>query len=176
VSEELIWAPWRLPYVQGNKEQDLDGQPLEFLPGADKKCFLCQCVADADDRRRWVIDRTEHTVTVLNIFPYNNGHLLVSPLEHRGRIEDFDDTVQLALTRKISQMIRLLEKAIRAQGFNVGLNLGTVAGAGVPKHLHWHIVPRWNGDTNFMPSIAGIKVIPQSLEALWELLRAELAK
>ncbi|NQU25742.1 MAG: HIT domain-containing protein [Candidatus Nealsonbacteria bacterium] len=177
MQDDLIWAPWRLGYVQGDKKGPLKPDAkLNWLPGADHDCFLCQAVADSADRDRLVVDRGEHSITVLNLYPYNNGHLLVSPRQHVARLDQLDAAVQLELTEKIARMIKALEKRLQAQGFNVGLNLGSAAGAGVPGHLHWHVVPRWKGDTNFMPSLAGINVIPQSLDALWEALTEELGR
>ncbi len=111
---------------------------------------------------------------MLNRYPYNNGHLLVAPLAHKGRLDQLDEREHLECQRALTGLVGLLERLICAEGFNIGLNLGRVAGAGLPGHLHWHIVPRWNGDTNFMSSLAGTRVIPQSLDALWELLRENL--
>jgi ATP adenylyltransferase len=108
--------------------------------------------------------------------PYNNGHLLVAPLRHVARLDELDEPVEGELFQTIARMNGLLERVMQPQGFNIGLNLGRAAGAGLPGHLHWHIVPRWVGDTNFMPTVAGVHTIPQSLEALWELLTAELKK
>jgi ATP adenylyltransferase len=147
-----------------------------LLPGANADCFLCHGAPEGDDRQRLVVARGAHTITMLNRYPYNNGHLLVAPQRHLARLDDLGDALQLELSQTISRMVGALEKVMQPQGFNVGLNLGQAAGAGVPGHLHWHIVPRWIGDTNFMPSIAAVRTIPQSLEALWELLAAELGK
>jgi ATP adenylyltransferase len=109
-------------------------------------------------------------MTVLNRYPYNNGHLLVCPLRHEPRLDSLTDDEHLEAGRQTARLLNVLEKHLQCVGFNVGLNLGRVAGAGVPGHLHWHIVPRWDGDTNFMPVLAGTHVIPQSLESLWELM------
>ncbi len=106
----------------------------------------------------------------MNRYPYNNGHLLIAPREHRAALGNVADETHLEMMQSISRMVDLLKKTIKADGFNVGLNLGRVAGAGVPGHLHWHVVPRWHGDTNFMPVLGDVNVIPQSLEALFELL------
>ena len=176
MTHEQLWAPWRLEYIISDKRMPEPDKSLEMLPGADRTCFLCQCVPEQDDRQRLVIFRSQHSLTVLNRYPYNNGHLLIAPLEHLSRIDQLDDQQQVDLTRTIDLMIGLLEKTMRPQGFNVGLNLGQAAGAGLPEHLHWHVVPRWVGDTNFMPAIAGPNVIPQSLDALWEMLAGELGK
>ncbi len=175
VAYEQIWAPWRLGYVTGDKKMLKLDQPLE-LAGADPTCFLCQDVPVTDDRERLVIDRGEHSLTVLNLYPYNNGHLLISPHRHLGRLDELEPAVHAEMTAKIAEMVALLEKVVHPHGFNIGLNLGSVAGAGLPGHLHWHIVPRWNGDTNFMPAIAAINIIPQSLDELWEALTEELRK
>ena len=168
MANDRIWAPWRLGYIVGDKKTPEPDEPLDLLDGADPECFLCQCVAATDDQQRLVVERTEHTVTVLNRYPYNNGHLLVAPHGHFARLDQLDTDVQAALTAVISRMVGRLEEVLHPEGFNIGLNLGLAAGAGLPDHLHVHVVPRWSGDTNFMPSIAGIRVVPQSLDALWE--------
>jgi ATP adenylyltransferase len=177
VKRELIWAPWRLPYVKGeDKESQPDSAHLELLPGADRDCFICLAVADSDRRGRYVVHQDELTITILNKYPYTNGHLLVGPRVHRARLDELTTDEQLAVAQRLTDMVGLLERVLHPEGFNVGLNLGRVAGAGLPGHLHWHIVPRWNGDTNFMSSLASVRVIPQSLEALWEALAEELAE
>jgi ATP adenylyltransferase len=173
---EQIWAPWRLAYIKQEEEPErVAPGELDLLPGADAECFLCQAAADPDDRRRYVICREARSMTLLNRYPYNNGHLLVAPRRHRARLDQLTAAEQTELSEGIARMVGLLEKALAPHGFNVGLNLGEAAGAGLPGHLHWHVVPRWNGDTNFMPTLAAVRVIPQSLEALWEALTAELA-
>lgn len=160
------------------KQEARSGEPdpreLDLLPGADPSCFLCQAAADPGNRERYVVCCQERSITVLNRYPYNNGHLLVAPRLHRARLDQLSSEEQLELSERIAQMVGLLEKVLDPHGFNIGLNLGQAAGAGLPGHLHWHIVPRWNGDTNFMPTLASIRVIPQSLEALWEALTGEL--
>ena len=128
----------------------------------------------SNDRANFVADRTDCSVTILNRFPYNNGHLLVSPRAHRAELHELSDAETLDLQRTISRMIAALSRAIRPDGFNVGLNLGRAAGAGVPGHLHWHVVPRWNGDANFMPATADTRVIVQSLDSLYDMLAREL--
>jgi ATP adenylyltransferase len=176
VEYEQIWAPWRLGYILGEKDAPRCDPAAEPAPGAAATCFLCQCDAQADDRQRAVVRRSACCLTLLNRYPYNNGHLLVAPRSHVGRLEHLTAAEQLELTQTIAEMVLLLEKVLQPHGFNIGLNLGRVAGAGLPDHLHWHIVPRWSGDTNFMPVVAGIRVIPQSLDALWEALTQELAR
>lgn len=167
---DRLWAPWRLDYVKGNAAETRDGSKLPWLPGADPQCFLCRAVADSADRENLVVHRGTHAFTILNRFPYNNGHLLVAPRRHLARLDELDPLTQLELVETLGMWVARLERQMHAGGFNVGLNLGAAAGAGVPGHLHWHLVPRWAGDTNFMPVLGGAKVIPQALDTLWELL------
>jgi ATP adenylyltransferase len=176
VSNEQLWAPWRLAYILGERTVTPSGNLSDLLEGADPECFLCQSAPAGDDRKRMVVDRGVHTITLLNRYPYNNGHLLVAPQRHFARLDELGDELQLEISQTIARMVGVLEKVMQPQGFNIGVNLGRAAGAGVPGHLHWHVVPRWIGDTNFMPTIAGVHTIPQSLEALWDLLAAELIK
>jgi ATP adenylyltransferase len=164
---DQLWAPWRLAYVANPKESHPSPAPEE--------CFICRGVAGADDRANLLVHRTELSVVVLNRFPYNNGHLLVAPRAHKGRLDELTPAELLDVQVTLREMIRVLEKRMTPDGFNLGVNLGKVAGAGLPGHLHWHVVPRWAGDTNFMPVLADTKVIVQSLDALYDLLREALA-
>jgi ATP adenylyltransferase len=173
VTHEQLWAPWRLAYVAGDA-QAVRPKPALGLPGADQDCFICCGVADSADRENLVVTRGAETVVILNRYPYNNGHLLVAPQRHKGRLDDLTPAEHVECQQTLARLVTIIERRMHAEGFNLGLNLGRVAGAGLPGHLHWHIVPRWHGDTNFMPVLAGVKVIPQSLDALWELLREEL--
>ena len=170
MSNDRLWAPWRLAYIKGLSQEPTPREPLSLPAGADPHCFFCRDVADDQDRANLVVHRGPRTITLLNRYPYNNGHLLVAPREHLGRLDQLDEATQLESMMMLTRLVSLLEKLMTADGFNVGLNLGRAAGAGVPGHLHWHIVPRWNGDTNFMPVVGDTKVISQSLEALWDLL------
>ncbi|MBY0457287.1 MAG: HIT domain-containing protein, partial [Gemmataceae bacterium] len=140
-------------------------------------CFLCRAVAGtpADDRANLVAFRTELSIVVLNRFPYNNGHLLVCPAAHKATLSDLSQEELLDLQLVMRKLIGVIEKRMNADGFNVGLNLGRAAGAGVPGHLHWHVVPRWNGDQNFMAVTGDTRVISQSLEVLYDLLAEELS-
>ncbi len=177
MSMERIWAPWRLSYIQSADGPSEPPFPQDKLPpGGDPGCFLCRAAADPLPPERLVVTSDAVTVTVLNRYPYNNGHLLVAPRRHVGELTDISPEEQQALMSAVSRMVTLLRRAMKPDGFNIGLNLGRVAGAGLPGHLHWHIVPRWNGDTNFMPVLADAKVIPQSLDSLRELLQATLAE
>ena len=167
-----LWAPWRMAYINTlDSEQIPLPSDENFYPGADKNCFICQALADEAHRKeRHVVYVGERVLVVMNKYPYNNGHLLVTPKRHVGNIAELTPEEHLELMATVTKMIEKFKAVMNPDGFNVGLNLGRVAGAGLPGHLHWHIVPRWNGDTNFMPVFADVKVIPQSLEALWELL------
>jgi ATP adenylyltransferase len=172
---ETLWAPWRMAYIS-DFSGDSASQPaaVEVGVNADPACFICQGVFDKQhDRQRFIIRRTELTITILNRFPYNNGHLLVAPCCHCGRLDGLSEVEKLELIREIDRWTGILERNMNPDGFNIGFNLGNSAGAGLPGHLHWHIVPRWNGDANFMTTISSTKVIPQSLEALWEILIKE---
>ena len=173
---EQLWAPWRLKYILSEKDAKQPCDPEKLLPGADPNCFLCRSVPEGDDRHSFLVDRGTHAITLLNRYPYNNGHLLVAPKRHYAALDELGEEVELELSRTITRMVGLLERTLHPQGFNIGLNLGRAAGAGLPGHVHWHIVPRWTGDTNFMPVLAGANTIPQALEALWEVLVIELGK
>jgi ATP adenylyltransferase len=155
---QTLWAPWRLSYITAANDQTKETKGEE--------CFLCRYARAPQGRL---------CLTVLNRFPYNNGHLLVAPLAHKACLSELSDEESLECQRALARMVTILSRVIAAEGFNVGLNLGRVAGAGVPGHLHWHLVPRWNGDTNFMPVLADVNVIPQALAALFELVTSDQA-
>ena len=163
VTQKQLWAPWRLSYIVTAKdEQQPDG------------CFLCRYRDSTADAENYVVKRSARSLVVLNRYPYNNGHLLVAPTAHQDALGDLSDEELLDCLHDIQEMTALLTQTISPDGFNIGLNLGRAAGAGLPGHLHWHIVPRWNGDTNFMSVIDDVTVIPQSLQALYELLSTAL--
>jgi ATP adenylyltransferase len=171
MDHERLWAPWRLSYIKNSAEVPTEPRALQLLDGADPGCFLCRGVVDSRDRENLVVGRGPRSVVMLNRYPYNNGHLLIAPLLHKGGLEDLTADEQLELQQQITRFVAVLRRSLNAEGFNIGLNLGRVAGAGLPGHLHWHIVPRWSGDSNFMPVLAGIRVIPQSLDELWTQLK-----
>src|SRR5437870_4591689 len=162
---DRLWAPWRLAYVATAKDR----------PAPDP-CFICRGLAEDDDRSNLIALRTQLSVVVLNRFPYNNGHLLVAPRAHKARLDELTPAELLETMETLNRMVRLLEDFLRPDGFNVGLNLGKVAGAGLPGHVHWHIVPRWDGDTNFMSVLGDVRVIAQSLDALYDLLSAAIKR
>jgi ATP adenylyltransferase len=182
MSFDRLWAPWRLQYLTGNEPEDAPPlEPSAWLPGADRDCFLCRAAAEyappgAADRQLIVCYRGAHTVVVLNRYPYNNGHVLVAPRRHIGELTSARPDEHLECMEQLTRLTQLYRDLMKAEGFNVGLNLGRVAGAGLPGHLHWHLVPRWHGDNNFMGVVADTRVIPQSLDALWQLVVEALAK
>ncbi|MBU0639132.1 MAG: HIT domain-containing protein [Planctomycetes bacterium] len=160
-----VWAPWRMEYIAGLAEP------------ADGECFFCHYRDHPeDDQRNGVLWRRERSLTVLNRFPYTNGHLLVAPTAHIGDLEALPDEVLTELTLRIRDAQRVLGAAVHAHGFNIGMNLGRCAGAGLPEHLHWHVVPRWKGDTNFMPVVGDVRVISQGLDEVARLFRTEAAR
>jgi ATP adenylyltransferase len=162
LSRESLWAPWRLNYILATKDNPESG------------CFICRGLADRADRENLVLWRGPQTVVLLNRFPYNNGHLLVAPAAHKAALAELNDAEMVDMMQAQRRMMDALDQVLQPHGYNVGLNLGRVAGAGLPGHLHWHIVPRWDGDTNFMPVVSETRVIVQSLHSLYDLLKERL--
>jgi len=149
----ILWAPWRMTYIRGEKQKD---------------CLFCNAPHAGNDSAKFILLRSDHVFVMLNAFPYNNGHLLVSPYRHVPSLEDLADPLQLDLMRTLQRGLAALRAAFRPEGFNIGANLGRVAGAGIEAHLHFHIVPRWGGDTNFMTVIPEVRVLPQTLEETYK--------
>ena len=147
---EHLWSPWRMEYIQANKDE-----------GDDAGCVLCR-IRDGEESER-VLARSELGYVVLNRYPYNPGHVMVVPDRHVAELEAFDDDEGLELHRLLRRAVKALREEMQPHGFNIGVNVGRVAGAGVPDHLHWHVVPRWSGDTNFMPAIGQTRVMPELL-------------
>ena len=159
-----LWAPWRIKYIQGLCE--------EAHPVNESGCFICQNLeTPQDDEKNLVLWRTAKSIVILNRFPYNNGHLLIAPNRHIPDLGEADDKELLEMIQLIRESQKALSSAIKPHGFNVGMNFGRCGGAGLPGHLHIHIVPRWDGDTNFMSVCNDTKVISQSLAELYELLK-----
>jgi len=149
---EQLWAPWRIRYILGDRETG---------------CFFCKNSQSADDAKNLVLIRAKTSFMILNAYPYNPGHLMVAPYKHTGELDDLAESELNEMTALIVRGKQLLTRAMKPQGFNVGLNLGKTAGAGVLDHVHWHIVPRWEGDANFMPVTADTRVVPQALDELY---------
>ena len=170
---DTLWAPWRLSYIKGNDDTAVLPDPDRWRPGADKSCFLCRAAAlpESYDRDLGVVARTDQSVVILNRYPYTNGHLLIAPLQHQATLSEIDASVLLDLQQLLAIWCQRLTRTLEAQGFNIGLNLGKVAGAGVEEHLHFHIVPRWFGDTNAFTVFADVRVIPEHLKATCDNLK-----
>jgi len=170
LKRENLWAPWRIKYVQG-----LDGSEKPASNRTDRQggsCFICHNVKNPqDDEKNLVLWRTAKCIVILNRFPYNNGHLLIAPNRHIGELAQADDEELLELVKLVSLTQKALSLTIKPHGFNVGMNFGRCAGAGLPEHLHIHVVPRWDGDTNFMSICSDTDVISQSLTELFEQLK-----
>ncbi len=160
---DQLWAPWRSPYITG-------------MPRGRRRCIFCAAKASRDDESAQVVYRGRRVFSLLNRYPYNNGHLMVACYRHIGTLTRLQPAEASELWQVTTRMVELLSSVLQPDGFNLGLNLGRVAGAGIPGHLHLHIVPRWNGDTNFMPVAAATKVIPESLEALYHRLKPRAAR
>jgi ATP adenylyltransferase len=156
-----LWAPWRMEYIRSFRDEKAE----------ESGCFLCDYWrAPSDDANNHVVWRTTTTFVVLNRFPYTNGHLLVAAGSHKAGFDELSEEEICALGRAIRDGVNVLKTVIEPQGFNIGYNLGRCAGAGLPGHLHAHIVPRWNGDTNFMAVLDNVRIIPEALQAMWEQL------
>ena len=156
-----LWAPWRIEYIRSEKT------------GA---CFICDALAASDDRSNLIVSRGQTCCVIINRFPYNGGHLMVAPFRHVAALRDLTDDERLEVMRLTEASMQALENIMQPAGFNVGFNFGQAAGAGLEDHVHQHVVPRWVGDTNFMPVLADVKVVPQALEDLWGQLRPALAE
>ncbi len=157
---EQLWAPWRLQYIES----------AEKYPG----CIFCDFPKEDADATRYIVHRSSHAFIILNAFPYSNGHLMVVPYKHTASLESLSDEELLDIMQLNRLGVALLKRVFKPHGYNLGVNMGTVAGAGIADHIHWHIVPRWNGDTNFMPVLADVRVIPESLEVCYHRIREAL--
>jgi ATP adenylyltransferase len=155
---QRLWTPWRRAFVEGGDHKSTD------------ECFLCEAPKAGDDRANLIVYRAEYVYVVLNRFPYNSGHLMIVPYIHRGDLPGLEAPVASQLMEVTQRSVAVLQRAYRPDGFNVGLNLGQAAGAGVPNHLHVHVVPRWVGDTNFMPLVGDTKVLPETLDQTYDRL------
>jgi ATP adenylyltransferase len=152
---DTLWAPWRMEYILSAKQ---DG------------CFMCDLIAADQDRENLILRRGEHALILLNRYPYNNAHLMVAPYRHVADLADLTDAESLEVMQLTQFALRQLRATVAPHGFNVGVNLGKAAGAGLEEHVHLHVVPRWNGDTNFMPLLAETRVMPQALLKLYDQL------
>jgi ATP adenylyltransferase len=157
---ERLWAPWRMAYVGSARD--------------DRGCIFCDATT-GDPHERLLLGTTAHSLVMLNRFPYQNGHVMIAPRRHTADLPALPAPEHTDLAETLRRALASLGEALRPEGFNLGMNLGACAGAGVLDHVHWHIVPRWNGDTNFMPVLADVRVMPQHLLETYERLRPAFA-
>ncbi len=153
---EKLWAPWRSKYIYLRKQS---------------KCIFCGNRKSKNTKTRYVLSRSKYSFSMLNLYPYNNGHIMVAPFRHVKGLEDLSGEELSDLMKLVVKTKRVLDSKLKPYGYNIGMNIGKVAGAGFDRHLHIHIVPRWSGDTNFMPILADSKVVSESLETLYRLLK-----
>ena len=158
---DQLWAPWRMDYIRLEKE--------------DTGCIFCNN-SNSPEIEDLVVHKGEYSFVIMNLYPYNNGHVMVAPYEHCGEFESLEENTQLEMMRLTSRTMEIIRKNMKAEGFNFGANFGDVAGAGIKDHLHFHIVPRWKGDTNFMPVTSYTKVQVDALKETCELLANEFRK
>lgn len=156
-----IWAPWRVEYIRSEKA---------------KECIFCQKPAENKDTRNHILFRGKTSFVILNNYPYNPGHLMVAPFRHLASLDDLTEEELFEHFDLVRKSARAIKEAYKPEGFNVGMNLGRVAGAGVEGHVHTHVVPRWNGDTNFMPVLSDTKVLPEALASTYAQLKEKIAR
>lgn len=157
---EQLWRDWRMEYIQSARDEE--------------GCVLCD-LQGLEPEESMVLCRTTRALVVMNLYPYNPGHLMVAPLRHTGSLEDLDPDEMQQMGKLLQECVDEISAAMKPDGFNVGMNLGRVAGAGIPGHLHWHVVPRWNGDANFMPIIGQARVLPEMVQDTYKKLRRGFA-
>jgi ATP adenylyltransferase len=155
---KVIWAPWRLSYVSS-------------VPEKQVSCFICNAINSSEDRKNLLLHRGDKAVVILNRFPYNTAHVMVCPIRHVGDFTGLNNDELLEINVLLKRVVEVIRKAYSPHGFNIGLNLGKPSGGSLDSHVHYHVVPRWLGDTNFMPVISGVKVIPQSLDDTYDVLK-----
>jgi ATP adenylyltransferase len=155
-----IWAPWRVEYIRSVKS---------------KGCIFCQKPVENKDAQNSILFRGKTSFVMLNNYPYNPGHLMVAPFRHLATLDDLTDEELFEFFDLVRRSARAINEAYKPEGFNIGINLGRVAGAGVEGHVHTHVVPRWNGDTNFMPVLSDTKVLPEALASTYALLKGKIA-
>ena len=155
---KTLWAPWRIEYITGEKEEG---------------CIFCNKPREGKDNENLILYKGETSFIIMNRYPYSNGHLMAVPYKHTNSMSELNDSERLELMNLTTKCIEILD-IMKPDGFNVGMNLGTAGGAGIDDHLHFHIVPRWNGDTNFMPLIGDVKVMPEYLEDTYKTLSEKI--
>ena len=158
---DIMWAPWRSEYLNQNNS----GEPKKDV------CVFCDALTTEDDHERHIIYRGKTAFVILNKYPYNNGHMLVMPKRHISRPDMMTDEERVEIMNLIVKAQTVLYEVYRPHGVNIGANIGEAAGAGIAQHMHFHVLPRWNADANFMTTVCNMRVIPESLDETWEKIR-----
>jgi len=153
-----IWSPWRMKYIQQHSHS--------------ASCIFCDALRQEDNAENLIVCRAQHSFLILNRYPYNNGHVMVVPYEHHPSIELLQPATRAELLEMVSRIVIVLRELYAADGFNIGINIGSAAGAGVAGHVHMHVVPRWNGDTNFISTVSSVRVLPEDLGITYQRIRA----
>lgn len=156
---KLMFAPWRIKYILSKKP---------------KGCVFCKALKKKDNEKNFILRRNQYCFTILNLYPYTNGHLMVVPYKHTANVSDLTKNELSEIWQEIQFWVDIEKKTMHTDGFNIGMNIGQAAGAGIETHLHFHIVPRWVGDSNFMPVLGKTKVIPQSLKDIYKQLKENI--
>ncbi|MFH0813469.1 MAG: HIT domain-containing protein [Pseudomonadota bacterium] len=151
----ILWAPWRMEYILSQKSKD---------------CIFCIGKDECNDKERLVLYRSSFSYVIMNRYPYNNGHIMIAPFTHIANIEGIDAQTSQDMFRLLQKSVEMLRTCIKPDGFNIGINLGRAAGAGIEEHLHIHIVPRWNGDSNFLSVLGDVRVMPEYLKDSYDKL------
>ena len=166
---ECLYAPWRTAYNKSTEQKHLTNN-------ADDMCVFCTHIQHTQDSTNFILKRCSHTVVMFNRYPYNAGHLLIIPIDHSGHLENLSQATRSQMMELACASTTILQKAARPDGFNIGFNLGTAAGGSIPNHIHMHVLPRWSGDTNFLPTISQTKVISYDLPAMYADLKPHFDK
>ena len=161
---EKLYAPWRTNYVKNLDEKREKNK---------NDCVFCQAFSEDADEKHWILKRFSTCALMLNKYPYNPGHLLILPFDHKPDLISVDKTTRIEMTEVMTESIEMLKRIIKPEAFNTGLNLGSASGGGIPSHLHYHILPRWNGDSNFLPLLADTKVISVDLQKVFNELKKD---
>lgn len=152
-----LWSPWRMEYIQTSTPKD--------------ECPFCSALTSSTPSDHFLVHKGEKAFVILNRYPYTTGHVLILPLEHRENMRELEPETRAEMMELINYALGVLEKIYHPEGFNIGLNMGEAAGAGIPKHLHWHIVPRWAGDTNYMTAVGDVRVMPETLQDTYQRIK-----
>jgi len=153
---KVLYAPWRIGYILSKKM---------------KGCLFCKLIKQKKDKKNLILERKRYCFVILNRYPYNNGHLMIVPYKHVSELEKLDSATLLEMNKAAQEYVNKMKKVMKTVGFNIGINIGKIAGAGIDDHLHMHLVPRWAGDNNFMPVIGKTKVISESFESVYDKLK-----